>query len=205
MIGVAFLGRDALPLGLSIGLGALAWKIFATVQERRHLASRLAQFRGRWRELPGATMNQRGVIHVHHDAQPLWIAVSEQPDGPMAHIATPIRPSAVSLAIWPTHRPRPPLGRDGAAVGGPPIGPAPALSAALGGKLAVAAGDEEDAARLLDPDVLEPIQIVATDAPRSFGGLSYDGQRLTIHITGPMAGDPERATWLAKRLWTPWV
>jgi hypothetical protein len=205
MIGVAFLGRDALPLGLALGFGALGWKIYATIQERRRLASKLEATRRRWGALPGATTNERGIVHVHHDEQPLWIALSDRPDGLMAHIALPIRPSAVSLAIWPEDRPRPPLGAEGQPFGGPPMDPAPLLTAAIGSGLHVAAGDEDDAARLLDPDVIEPLRVVAEEAPKSFGGLTFDGQRLTIHITGPMAGDPERATWLAKRLWSPWV
>ena len=205
MIGISLLGREALPIGLAIGFGALGWKVFATVQSRRRLASAIEVTRRRWASLPGARIDMNGVVSVHHGEQPLRIALSERKGEIMAHIATATRPSAIALAIWPSRRPRPPLGLDGAYFGGPPLEPAPSISAALGYGLAVEAGDEEDAARLLDPDILAPVQIAAEEAPKSFGGLTYDGQRVTIHIAGPMAGDPQRATWLAKQLWEPWT
>ena len=123
----------------------------------------------------------------------------------MAHVATATRASAIAIAVWPASRRRPPLGLDGAHFGGPPLEAAPSISAAIGLGLCVEAGDEEDAARLLDPDLIHPIQIAAQEAPKSFGGLTYDGQRVTAHITGPMAADPQRATWLARQLWEPWV
>ena len=205
MIGISFLGREALPLGLSIGFGALGWKIFTTVQERRRLSSAIEVARLRWASLPGAGLDDNGVVRVHHGEQPLRIALTERKGELEAHIATRTRPSAIAIAIWPSNRQRPPLGPDGAYFGGPPLEAAPSISAAIGRGLQVEAGDEEDAARLLDPDLIHPLQIVAEEAPKSFGGLSYDGQRVTVHIAGPMAADPERATWLARRLWEPWV
>jgi hypothetical protein len=205
MIGISLLGRDALPIGLAIGFGALGWKIFATVQARRRLSSAIEVARLRWASLPGARLDESGVVSVHHGEQPLRIALSERKGELRAHIATATRPSAIAIAIWPSTRDRPPLGPDGAYFGGPPLEAAPSISAAIGSGLHVEAGDEDDAARLLDPDLLHPLQVVANEAPKSFGGLTYDGQRVTVHIAGPMAADPERATWLARQLWEPWV
>ncbi len=205
MIGISLLGREALPVGLAIGFGALAWKIYATVQQRRRLARPLEVARMRWASLPGARLDARGVIAVHHGAQPLRVALTERRGETMVHIATATRPSAIALAVLPSTRRRPPLGVDGANFGGPPLEAAPSISAAIGRGLAVEAGDEDDAARLLDPDIIQPLQIAAEEAPKSFGGLTYDGQRVTVHICGPMVGDPERATWLARQLWEPWV
>jgi len=205
MIGISLLGRDALPIGLSIGFGALGWKIFTAVQERRRLSSAIEVARLRWASLPGARLDENGVVRVHHGEQPLRIALTDRRGELKAHSATPTRPSAIAMAIWPSGRERPPLGPDGAYFGSPPLEAAPSISAAIGMGLQVEAGDEDDAARLLDPDVIHPLQVAAQEAPKSFGGLSYDGQRVTVHIAGPMAADPERATWLARQLWQPWV
>ena len=117
MIGISLLGREALPIGLAIGFGALGWKVFATVQSRRRLASAIEVMRRRWASLPGARIDMNGVVSVHHGEQPLRIALSERKGETMAHIATATRPSAIALAIWPSRRPRPPLGLDGAYFG----------------------------------------------------------------------------------------
>ena len=97
------------------------------------------------------------------------------------------------------------MGLDGLWVGGPPMDPAMAITASLGGNLQVMASDEQDAARLLNPEMIAPLEVVAEEASASFRGLTFDGEHLTIHLRGPMAREPQRATWLAKRLWSPWI
>lgn len=205
MIGVAFLGRDALPLGLAIGGGSAAWLAWRMWLVRRHATSRLAHMEARWLCLPGAEIDKAGRIHVHHGDQPISIRLASEGDGHTVEIATAIGELPAAFRCWPAKRRPPSMDPEGSPVGGPPVDRSPALERRLGGALRVDTSDEEVVGRLLDDDVTAPLMAATSEALTSFGGLTYDGRMLRVHLRGPVIADPQRATHLARLLWEPWL
>ncbi|MEC9070756.1 MAG: hypothetical protein VX938_00195, partial [Myxococcota bacterium] len=120
-------------------------------------------------------------------------------------IATRVGVMPVGFRIWPWHHPPPADGLSGPTVGGPHLEPAPGIEEALGHQLHVESNDPQALGRLLDADVLAPILAAGDSGSASFAGLTYDGEFLMIHLAGPMAGDPQRGTHLARLLWEPWT
>ena len=79
------------------------------------------------------------------------------------------------------------------------------LDVVVDGVVQVACNDPNALIRLLDDERNGPILAAAESPTGSFSGVTYDGRHLCIHLQGPLASDPQRATQLARLIWEPWV
>ncbi|MCB9786411.1 MAG: hypothetical protein H6744_06915 [Deltaproteobacteria bacterium] len=202
--GALVLGREAMPWSVALAAAVLAWAAWGRFERGRLGARVLRGLRAVWLQLPGAEPDgddERGPIRVHDGMQPLTIRLSRRGTVLGAVITTPAGALPVAFRVWPRDAPRPGLGDEGAGVGGPPVERAPFLESRLGGMWRAESSDEAMADGVLDADLTAALLVVAREAGGGFGGLTFDGQRLGIHLTGPVVTDPERATQLARALW----
>ncbi|MGM0578021.1 MAG: hypothetical protein ACQEXJ_20005 [Myxococcota bacterium] len=205
LLGAALLGRDAMPWALTIAGVAVLWMLWRIWDSRRRGRRLVEGLRARWLELPGAREGEAGRVHVHDGMQPLTVRPSHRKGALRVAVATPIGESPVAFRIWPRDTAPPSLDPDGAPVGGPPVERAPRIEARLDGRLRVESSDEPRVDAILDPEVTAALLVVSREAAGSFEGLGYDGQRLTVHLRGPIAADSERAARLARALWEPFM
>ncbi|MEZ4268154.1 MAG: hypothetical protein R3F39_17465 [Myxococcota bacterium] len=206
LAGVAILGRDAMPWGAALALAAVGFGAWRRWQYGRAGARVMRGLRAQWLDLHGAEdADDRGAIVVHDGMQPLRIKLFRERGVLRALITTPVGEAPLAFRVWPVGQPAPGLDPDGARVGGPPVERAPFLEARLGGTLLAECSDEAHTDALLDAEVTSALLVVAREAAGSFAGLSYDGQRLGIHLKGPMVADPQRATQVARALWRPFL
>ncbi len=204
LAGVAILGREAMPYGAAVALGAMAWGAWQRWQHGRGGARLMRGLRDQWLALHGAELDDESdAIVVHDGMQPLRIRLFRERGVLRALIGTPVGASPVAFRVWPRALPAPGLDPDGARVGGPPVERAPFIEARLGGALRVECSDEGHTDAILDADITAALLVVAREAAGSFAGLTYDGQTLGIHLVGPMVADPERAAQVARSLWRP--
>lgn len=154
-----------------------------------------------WLELPGAQRIARTVIHVHDGMQPLTVRLGRTQSGLHAVIQTQVGTTPVAWRVWSKDQPAPSMDREGRTVGGPPVARAPALEAAFANVVSVETSDVQDAAQQVDSVMRQAILGLKLEAPRQWGGVTYDGSVLGVHLKGPIAADPERATALARSVW----
>lgn len=203
---VAVLGRDLMPWGAGLAIAAVAWGGWRRWQYGRAGARALRGLRERWLELPGAEEDaETGELAVHDGMQPVRIRLFRERGLLRAIVSTPVGDSPVAFRLWPRELPAPGLDPDGAGFGGPPVERAPFIESRLGGALRVDSSDEGHTDGILDAGVTAAVLVVAREAAGSFRGLTYDGQRLGVHLGGPMVADPERAAQVARALWRPLV
>lgn len=204
--GIVILGRDAMPYGAAVALGAVAWGAWLRWQHGRVGARLMRGLREQWLSLHGAEVDEESdAILVHDGMQPLRIKLFRERGALRALIGTPVGESPNAFRVWPRALPAPGLDPDGARVGGPPVERAPFIESRLGGTLQVESSDEGHTDAILDADITAALLVVAREAAGSFAGLTYDGQTLGIHLVGPMVADPERATQVARSLWRPFL
>ncbi len=206
VLAAAMLGPRALPWGLGIAGLAVVWAAWRTWEHRSRDKQLLRGLRATWLELPGARWDrERELVHVFHGSQPIEARMGRTDSALSVAVATPIGDMPTALRIWPAAGPRPSLDPDGLPVGGPPVDPAPHLAEALGADLRAEASDEVRAMGIVDEAMIAALGAVRAAAPGSFAGLTYDGQRLAVHLVGPVVADPERSAQLARALWGPLV
>ncbi len=189
-----FIASGALAL---VGVWVSAW------YDRRGPRAVVRGLVATWAELPGAVVEGDGVL-VHDGMQPLVVRLGRQGDVLHAIIQTPGHEAPMAWRVWPRDQQAPGMGRDGASLGGPPVTRRHEVEQRVGGTLRVDASDTE-ATFALDSDLLGAVLSTMRDHPRAFGGLTYDGQRISVHLSGPLVTDPPRAAAVARRLWTPLV
>jgi hypothetical protein len=205
VLAAAVLGPRALPWGLGIALGALGWALWRLFDQRSRGRRAVEGLVARWLDVPGAERGEGPIVLVHHGVQPIVVRLGRERGELRAIVSTRIAESPVAFRIWPGEGPAPTLDPEGAPVGGPPVSRATVLESRLGHGLRADASDEPRALDLLGDDVLAAVLAVAGDARRSFGGVTYDGQRLAVHLRGPVCADPDRAARLARVLWRPFT
>jgi hypothetical protein len=188
----------ALATGVLCVVAGLFWAWYLT----RGPGAVVASLKRLWLELPGAAY-AKGLVFVHHGKQPLWIRCGKGNDGISVSIHTPLADSAVAFRLGPKScTTLPAMGPLGLAHGGPPVERAVHLEMRFANTFHVESSDERAADRLLTEEVAVAILEVFERAPRTFRGVSYDGQHLGISFGGSVAADPEQATTLARLIWS---
>jgi hypothetical protein len=168
-------------------LGYLVWRAWYLQLGPGRVVGALAL---RWLELPGAEL-RAGAIRVHHGDRPLAIQVGRASGALWCTLETrlPVQPFAVRIA--------PAAGRPPALE--VPVERAPEIEARFAGTLRVEANDHREAARWLTPEA--GVALAQVTRTGSMGGLTFDGERLVLHLGGHLATDPERACGLFREIW----
>ena len=199
------LGPQSIAPALTVGVALLAGVAWRWWRRHRAANSVLNALYRHWASLPGAAQGNQGVV-LYHGAQPLRIVLSHTKGAPMkARISTPIGALPVAFRIWPIAEPPPELTPDGRRGSLPPLERHAIIESWLAGRFHAESNDDERVRSLVDQHVIAAILTLSDTLGPDFQGLVYDGQSLTIALSGTLVADPERALQIARVLWRPFI
>lgn len=157
-----------------------------------------------WLALPGARLGPGRAVHVHDGHEPIRVVLGRDGRELSAIVEARSDESTLAFRVWPAERPAPPpFPSDETRPAHGDLERALELEALFAGLLRAEANAPRELRRVLDQDAMAALLAVRKEAGRGFAGLTWDGQRLAVHLRGPLVADPARALQLARAVWRP--
>lgn len=202
--GLGLLGPAWTPW-LVVALGAsLGWLAYSAWYWTRGPGAARRGLELLWLALPGARLGPERAVHVHDGYEPIRVMLGREEREPAAIVEARSSESTLAFRVWPAERSGPPPFPGAEAR--PALGDlerALEVEAIFAHLLRAEANAPSELRRVLDPDAMAALLAVRKEAGRGFAGLTWDGQRLAVHLRGPLVADPARALQLARAVWRP--
>ncbi len=111
----------------------------------------------------------------------------------------------MAFRVWHAGGSSPAISPDGSHNSGPEMRRSALVTSWLAGRFEAESNDEDRLVSLIGQEVLAALFSLGDTLGEDFEGIAYDGQRLTVLLSGPVVADPERASQLARVVWRAFV